>query len=264
MIAPDRPPLPDPVAGPAAASLPPGLAATARASDHELATGERLTMLVIPLVASPTGDADPVAEAVRHWVSAAADSRLRAIFVPLYGCFVGWAAGRAALVGPPDRLDQLTAAVLEFAGLEANLREAERLAASLLDTLEDDVSRSLSLDEHASDRRGELASRHREAVSVGRRLALLRPAVEAPPLHPPTLASQLGERLRERARLVERHEFATDRAELAERVTEACGQRALETGIARRQAGLEWAIVVLLVVQTVMLLVDLVAGRAAP
>lgn len=262
MIAPDRPPLPDPVAV-AAAGLPPGMTALARVSDHELATGERLTLLVVPLPAAATGDADPVTEAVRQWVSAAADSRLRAIFVPLYSCFVGWVQGRAALVGPTDRLDQLTAAVLEFAGLEAKLREAERLAENLLDTLEDDVARSLSLDEHAPDRRGELANRHREAVAVGRRLALLKPAVEAPPLHPPTLASQLGERLRERARLVERHEVANDRAELAERVAEACGQRALETGIARRQSGLEWAIVVLLVVQTVMLLVDLVAPRAA-
>ena len=202
MIAPDRPPLPHAVAGPAAApaALPPGLPPTARASDYELATGERLTLLAVPLVASSANDTDPVAEAVRQWVLAAPGSPLRPIFVPLYGCFVGWAAGRAALVGPPDRLDQLTAAVLEFAGLEANLREAERLAANLLDTLEDDVARSLSLDEHAPDRRGELANRHREAVAVGRRLALLRPAVEAPPLHPPTLASQLGERLRERGR----------------------------------------------------------------
>lgn len=90
------------------------------------------------------------------------------------------------------------------------------------------------------------------------------PVVHAPPLHPPTLASQLGERLRERTRLVERHEFATQQAELAERVAEACGQRALEAGIARRQLGLEWAIVVLLVVQTALLVVELLSQRATP
>jgi len=83
-------------------------------------------------------------------------------------------------------------------------------------------------------------------------------------LHPPTLASQLGERLRERTRLLERQEFASQRADLAERVAEACGQRALEAGIARRHTALEWTIVVLLVVQTALLVVELLAQRATP
>ena len=95
-------------------------------------------------------------------------------------------------------------------------------------------------------------------------MAVIAPAVHAPPVHPPTLASQLCERLRDRTRLAERHEFAVDRAELAERLYEACGQRAAEFGIARRQMGLEWAIVVLLVIQTALLLVDLLAWRGTP
>ncbi|MFM8892393.1 MAG: hypothetical protein ACKOTB_12365, partial [Planctomycetia bacterium] len=108
------------------------------------------------------------------------------------------------------------------------------------------------------------AGDYREAVSIGRRLALLAPAVHTPPLHPPTLASQVGERLRERARLVERHEFAVAQADLAERVSESCSHRAGDARVARQQTALEWAIVVLLLIQSVLLVVDLLARERLP
>lgn len=251
-------------------SLPAGLPAASSGSRRGLPTGEVLDVIAVPLPEpDPTlgpGDREPsrVEAVVRQWVSATTVPPSPVAFVPLYGCQVVWAAGRAAIIGPPDRLDQLAAAVTDFAGVEAELRAVERRAVALLETVEADVAGSLSLEEHSPDRRTQVAARHLEAVALGRRLALLAPAVHAPPLHPPTLASQLGERLRERTRLVERHEFATQRAELAERVAEACGQRALEAGIARRQSGLEWTIVVLLVIQTALLVVELLAQRAAP
>ena len=93
-------------------------------------------------------------------------------------------------------------------------RAAERRAAALLDALEGDVAGSLAFEEHTSDRRVEMAARHREAVAVACRLALLAPVVHAPPLHPPTLASQLGERLRElyNARLPARPAAAAPKA----------------------------------------------------
>ena len=274
MIAPD--PAPTPHAPPAAAdhpsaTMPVGLPAAAAHGRRSLPAGEMIDLLTVPLAEGedrqpPAGgvNATSIEEIVRRWVSGATGPSSPVTFVPLYGCHVAWTTCRAAVIGPLERLAQLEAAVLEFAGVEADLRDAERRAATLLETVEADVGRSLALDDHSPDRRAELAGRHREAVAVGRRLALLTPVVHAPPLHPPTLASQLGERLRERTRLVERHEFATQRAELAERVAEACGQRALEAGIARRQLGLEWAIVVLLVVQTVLLVVELLAQGPTP
>ena len=271
MIATDRspPPLDPPTAANGQTpALPSGLpAATARGS-RRLPTGELLEILSVPVAETPdspvTAEGMSIEATVRHWVSASAGPAAGVVFVPLYGSHVAWAAERAAVIGPPERLAQLEAAVVDFAAVESELRDAERLAATLLETVEGDVLASLALDTHAPDRRTELADRHRQAVAVGRRLALLAPLAHTPPLHPPTLASQLGERLRERTRLVERLEFATQRAELAERVAEACGQRALEAGIARRQLGLEWAIVVLLVVQTVLLVVELLSQRATP
>lgn len=272
MISPDSVTTPGPIVIPdhRPVSVPFGLPAAAVCVSRPLSTGEHVEVLSVPLDETaapwpPATDGGPggLEDTIRRWVSAAA-SPAATVVVPLYGCHVAWTAGRAAVIGPPERLGQLEAAVVEFAGAEADLRDAERRAAALLEAVEGDVATSLSLDEHSPDRRAELADRHRQTVAVGRRLALLAPLVHAPPLHPPTLASQLGERLRERTRLVERLEFATQRAELAERVAEACGQRALEAGIARRQLGLEWAIVVLLVVQTALLVVELLSHRATP
>lgn len=271
MIATDHGPSPlDPPTaadGPTAA-LTPGLPAATTHGSRRLRTGELLEILSVPVVEtadSPaTAEGMSIEETVRHWVSGLAPPAGGVVFVPLYSSHVLWAAGRAAVVGPPERLAQLEAAVVDFAAVESDLRDAERRAAALLETVEGDVAASLALETHVPDRRVELADRHRQAVAVGRLLALLAPLVHTPPLHPPTLASQLGERLRERTRLVERLEFATQRAELAERVAEACGQRALEAGIARRQLGLEWAIVILLVVQTMLLVVELLSQRATP
>jgi hypothetical protein len=242
---------------------------------HDTASLRRLSLpgdnvLELLAVTTETDDvAAATADAARAWLTerqpgtavAAAPS---AVVVPLYGCLVAWAPGRAAIVGPTGRLDQLESAVADFATREAELRDAERRAALLLDEVEADAAEAFTIDASSPLRRENLSGRYREAVSVGRRLALLAPAVHAPPVHPPTLASQLGERLRERARLAERHELAVGRVELAERVTESCGQRATDAGIAARQTALEWAIVVLLVVQTSLLVVDLLARGSTP
>jgi hypothetical protein len=273
MIAKDRDPLPAPAPGLDSApdAVPPGLPSASSRKRRTLATGEWLDLLVVPLEEpdpsrAPVDADEPgrIESIVRQWAAVGHSPPAPAVFVPLYGCQVTWTAKRAAVIGPPVHLTQLEAAVTEFAGVEADLRAAERRAAALLDALEGDVAGSLAFEEHTPDRRVEMAARHREAVAVACRLALLAPVVHAPPLHPPTLASQLGERLRERTRLLERQEFASQRADLAERVAEACGQRALEAGIARRHTALEWTIVVLLVVQTALLVVELLAQRATP
>jgi hypothetical protein len=247
--------------------LPAGLPDTAFIRHLPLPGGAMLDVLV---VAADTDDEVTAAEAMtRAWLTEAADSAAlggipAAVVVPLYGCLVAWMPGRAAVVGPAARLDQLESAVATFSGFEADLRDAEQRTATLLDALETDAAEAFTIDGCSATRREGLAARYREAVAIGRRLARLASAVHAPPVHPPTLASQLGERLRERTRLAERHELTVSQAELAERVTECCGQRAADAGIAARQTALEWAIVVLLVVQTALLVVDLLARRGTP
>lgn len=271
MIAQDR----DPESGAEPApGLPAGLPDAATLVAKTLPSGGAFELLLVPVATASEGEAaaDPAiaheTAALAAWVAAGPEQASAgcppAVTIPLYGTLVAWGPGRGVVVGPTERLPELERAVLEFAGHEATLRAAEQRATTLLAQVEADLDGQLGLDDRAPERRAVRGARHREAVAVARSLALLAPAVHAPPVHPPTLASQLGERLRDRSRLAERHELAVGRAELAERVAEGASQRALDLDIARRQMGLEWAIIVLLVIQTAILVVDLLAQQGAP
>jgi uncharacterized Rmd1/YagE family protein len=81
-------------------------------------------------------------------------------------------------------------------------------------------------------------------------------------VYPPTLASQVGERLRERLRLQERLEASGGRLEAQERVFELCSQRLTEFSLARRGHTLEWIIIVFLAAQTVLWLLDLLGSAS--
>lgn len=181
--------------------------------------------------------------------------------IPLYGTLVVWSRQRAAIIGPSDRLPQMRAAVVEFAGQDTELRDIESGIAETLAHVDADAPLAFLFDERALPRRGELAARFSQAVSLRRRLALLAPAVQRPAPQPPTLAGQLGERLRDRTRIVERLESAIDQTELLERVYTSCGDRAGECATSRRHATLEWILIILLATEVILLTVDLLAAR---
>lgn len=263
--------------------LPDGLPDGASVEQVVLSRGADLALLTIPLAGPDAGEADrgqvahdetaALAAIASDWVAAAGAApgpasvncgglpAMPLVNVPLYGCHVTWARGNAAVIGPPNRIESLRTAVIDFARCEAELGDAESRAATLLEVAENDAATAFDIDELPLTRRGDLAKRYHEAVAIRRKLALLATAIHVAPVHPPTLTSQLSERLRDRTRLAERHERAVELADLAERVAETCGNRAAELGIARRQFILEAAIVVLLVVQTSLLVVELLAAR---
>jgi hypothetical protein len=210
-------------------------------------------------------DADMADLAARAaaWVAAGATDAVEPpVTIPLYGTLLVWSLRRAAVVGPPDRLPQMQAAVMEFAAHDADLRDAERLIAESMPHVDSDARFAFAFDEAALPHRGELADRFRQAVSIRRRLALLAPAVDRPAPQPPTFAGQLGERLRDRTRIVERLEFAVDQADLLERVYSACGDRASDFVVARRHLTLEWVIIILLAAEVLLVAVDLLGARA--
>ncbi len=184
------------------------------------------------------------------------------VTIPLYGCHVIWTPSRGAVLGPAARTEPLAAALADFAGREAELRDLELRGNELLETVEADSPAAFAAGEESLGHRPDLAARFREAVAVRRGLAALGPAVHVPPVHPPTLASQLGERLRDRTRLAERHELATDRADFTLQIYEACGQRVSDLAIARRQMGLEWVIIVILVSQLALMVVEMLSSRS--
>lgn len=228
-----------------------------------LADGGVLELAAVPLPGVHAADHDAtIAELVGRataWASAADSGGAPPLVVPLYGTHVVWSHRRAVVLGPVDRLQAMQAAVAEFADREAELRNIERRIASGLEHVDDDAALAFEFDEQALPRRRDLAGRFREAVSLRRGLTVLSPAIHRPAPQPPTLAGQLGERLRDRSRVVERLEHAVEQADLLERVYAGCGDRVAEFLSSRRHATLEWVIILLLAVEVVLVTVDLLA-----
>jgi hypothetical protein len=228
-----------------------GLPAAARIT-HVPLGGGRLELLVVP------GDAAPAEIEARRWVERG-DPQEPPVVVPLYGTVVIWCPQRAAILGPMPQLGAVQDAVTDFARCEAELGRIEREVAAALDVLDEDAPLAVEFDERHLDRQPVVAERFGRSVAIRADLARLVPTVHRPAQHPPTLASQVGERLRERTRLVDRLEFLQGKAEVLERVYDLCAQRVGDFAVARRHLRLEWVIIVLLAAELVVLLVELLA-----
>ena len=93
-------------------------------------------------------------------------------------------------------------------------------------------------------------------MSMKASLLRIAPHLNRAPIYPVTLASQMGERLRERGRLSDRIEASVEQIEVLERLYEMCGQRASEFMLSRNETTLEWIIITLLAMDTILLIVD--------
>lgn len=220
-----------------------------------------IAVVTMPTIESASHDA-VIAELVGRassWVTAATPSGDPPLVVPLYGTHVVWGPRRAAALGPIDRLDAMRSALAEFADREAELRDIERRIGAALEHVDRDAAVAFEADERALQRRRELSARFSDSVSLRRRLAVLAPVLQRPAPQPPTLAGQLGERLRDRTRVVERLEHAAEQADLLERVYTGCGERLAEFVTSRRHLTLEWVIILLLAAEVILITIDLLA-----
>lgn len=181
----------------------------------------------------------------------------------LQGCRVWWGPGRAVLAAAPQRLESASTALLEAIGLETQLRGLEAWLEQGWPQLQTDLAPAFEFDEQQLRRRTDLRERYQAVIGKRAELVRLMPRLQFPPIYPPTLASQIGERVRERTRLVERAEFASQQLEVYERVYEQAGQRRNEFLLQRSSNQLEWIIILLLVAQIVLVLVELLSGQGA-
>ncbi|KYF58506.1 hypothetical protein BE08_37945 [Sorangium cellulosum] len=218
-----------------------------------------LTMLLVPT----TDQEDPELVAnVWSWVEPGVPQELRSgLLIMLQGARIIWSPGRAGLIASAERLDALRRAVIDFSFFDGEARRFEAELSEAWPHLEADTPLAFRFDAQAMPRRDELARRFQRVIGLRARLVQISPAVNSPPVHPPTLASQLKERLKERSRLAERIEFIDDQLDLLERVYEMCGHRSSEHVIAQNEARLEWIVIILLATETVALLVDLMAAN---
>lgn len=215
---------------------------------------EGFVVLSVPTAAPD--DADLLARA-RDWVDAAGFAGAPSQVLTFQGALLIWTRGRGAILAPAERLDAVKKALLEFAYYESELRAVERELGELWPHLTADAPLAFEFNERSVRGRKRLAERFQKVLLLRARLARITPHVLCPHTHPPTLASQVGERLRERVQLAHRVESLGGQMEVFERVYEACGQRASEFMVARTGHTLEWVIIVLLLSQTVLFAVDL-------
>ncbi len=253
-------------AGPAAgetvlAEFPPALGGRAVVIGTDpAATPARGELLVLAVPATVDEDPDLLAE-IRDWADPpTAGSERIGQLLTLQGAQVFWTQARLAVVASADRLHAVRSAAIEVAYYDSELCTIESELATLWPELEADTPFAFAFAEQSVRLRRQLAERFRRVFSLRTRLARITPHVLAPHAHPPTLATQLNERLRERARMAHRVESLDQQLNVFERVYEGCGQKASEYMIARTGHTLEWVIIILLLAQTVLVAVDLLSA----
>ena len=217
------------------------------------------------LLMLPCADRDDteLLDRARAWVESSPDSAEKGLLISLQGAQVLWSPRRAAVLAPADRLSAVRPALIEFSLHEAALREIEREIESGWPDLETDSPLAFDFDSKAMGRRAELAQRFQRIIGLRARLARLTPQVHRPLIHPPTVASQVSERLRERTRLIDRLEFVAGQLEVFERVYDLCGQRSSDYMQSRKGHTLEIIIIIVLGVQLILYVLELLSHLTA-
>ena len=242
----------------AANALPPGLPDGAEIQTIPLGD------TVLALLMLPCADRDDTEslERARAWVDGGSDSAQKCLLISLQGAQILWAPGRAAVLAPADRLPAARPALIEFSQHESALRGIERAVEAGWPDLEADSPLAFDFHEKALGRREELARRFQQVIGLRSRLARLIPLVHRPLIHPPTLASQISERLRQRTRLIDRLEFIGRQIEVFDHVYEMCSQRASDYMHSRKGHRLEMIIIVMLGAQFILQIVELLSSLA--
>jgi hypothetical protein len=220
-----------------------------------------LTVLVLPHFAD---EGLELLSQVQTWLDATWPGPLgqRAQLLSLPGAHLLWHPRCIALRVPPDRVVGVAQAILEAHFYEQELRAIESGVEDLWEATVADAPLGFEFSHDAIPRRQELSNRFQTVVQLRTRQSRLASHILVPHVFPPTLASQIGERFRERLRMEERLELLDGKLGTQENVYELCGQRTSEFMVARTGHHLEWAIIVLLAFQTVMWLIDLSASAS--
>jgi len=199
------------------------------------------------------GDDDPRLGELRTWVEAGLllDDQ-PSLLMTFQGACVLLSQRRCAILAPRDRLDALGKTIAEFARNDAELSAVERRIQSAWDDVEQDVPLAFEFNARSMTKQTRLRQRFQLALHDRSRLARLRGYVYSPYRHPATLADQMGERLRERTRMMHRYETVDEQLEVFERVYETGSQRAADFLLTRSGNTLEWIIIILLLTQILM------------
>jgi len=196
---------------------------------------------------------------LRAWVSKGQEQTPPPITMTLQRTTVIAADGRMVIAGQEDRLSSLTRTLTEAFFYETQLREIERLVGENWQQMEADLPSSFAASAETITDRERLSAHYLLVMTLSSRLARLAPWVHAPYLHPPTLASQLQERFRERLQMPHRHEMLDDQLEIFCDCYDAVAQRQSDYRLTQSSNQLEWIIIILLVIQVLFSVFDILS-----
>jgi hypothetical protein len=245
-----------------APGIPAGLHPSSRVETLCMAAGGSHTLLLVPR-ADETGP--EAIETLRRWVADLPADRPRhrielPILLRLYNVDLVWSPARSAAIAGDDRFGSIREAVTDFTSLEAELTAIEDGIATAWPAYEADLPHAYGFSDSSIALRDTLLARYGSVKSLQGRLARLTKQIMQPAPQPPTLAGQIGERLRERLRVEDRDEAADGELEVLSDHYDACGQRASDFMIARREQMLSWIIIVLLATETLLFAIDLLSN----
>lgn len=195
-------------------------------------------------------------EATQAGISSTGGGYTKSALLTLQGAQILWRPSQMVVFASPERMKSICHAIAEATFYESELRGIERALDDAWDGVQRDSSLAFEFNEREVPRRQELSDRFQAVLSLRTRFARLAPHVLVPAIYPPTLASQIAERLRERTRMAERLELVEGKLEAQERIYEMCSQRVSEFMVARTGHHLEWAIIIILLAQTALLVVE--------
>lgn len=202
---------------------------------------------------------------LREWVDTPAgpNETPQGLMMTLQGAQVFWSPTRIALIADSSRLENVRRALIEVTYYLSALSAIESELREDWPDLEEDLPLAFRFDERTRHRLKVLQKRSQRVLSLRARLARITPFLLCPHVYPPTLASQLGERLRERTHVAQREETLSDQLEVFEDVYEMCSQRSSDFVLARTGHTLEWFIIVLLTVQILMSVFDILSSTGS-
>lgn len=202
--------------------------------------------------------------AVRDWVDQSKNSAEEtALIMSLQNVQVFWSPKRIAVVAENNRLEKVRPAIVEVNRYVAELAAIEVETDAMFEHYDNDLAMSFEYNELAADKRKELSQRFQQAYKLRARLARITPLILSPHTYPPTLASQVSERLRERVRAEDRVEYVSDKIEVLEDLYEMCNQRSNDYLHAKSGNTLEWVIIVLLIFQLLVSVFDYIAAAGS-
>ncbi|MEZ6139087.1 MAG: hypothetical protein R3B84_00815 [Zavarzinella sp.] len=220
------------------------------------ALGE-VRVLAIPFdTLSNSDQASHYFQMMNQWVADVHSSDMVAQPMTFQGVQLIWSPTRIAIMASAERLPAIRATLLEFTAYETELRQLENQLQTAWPDLEADAALAFEFGAKTMRKKETLRKRFLETMLLSAKLARIGPYIYAPHFYPPTLASQLSERLRDRLRQMHRHEFLCDQLEVFESIYEQAGQRASDYAHTRTGNILECIIIILLVAQLMLGLME--------